>query len=156
MLYSMRQGAHVDAAHCVVCALCNAFSDVAESELPGTGDAGNWHTMFEEANRDLLGPRESTGFLQEDVPPIEKEAMGWCGFCGNRCGWVECGACNGKGAYVTKPGLAGVSGVVGLARCKSCFGWKATPCLICGVKDRTEWMEWQEYARRNPAKVSKG
>eukprot|EP00850_Spirogloea_muscicola_P013171 SM000088S23712 [mRNA] locus=s88:228605:228912:- [translate_table: standard] len=67
---------------------------------------------------------------------------------------MECGRCGGAGAYPTKPGLAGVSSKVGMARCKSCFGRKVVPCLICGLPDPDAWTAWQEYAKRWPCSVA--
>lgn len=74
----------------------------------------------------------------------------WCSLCGNGGGWMKCGRCMGEGFFSTRPGLAGVKGKVGWARCKTCFGHTVVPCLICGIPDVGKWKQWLEHARRHP------
>lgn len=128
------------------------YSDDMDVETPS--EAYNWDTVFSGADDARLGPGPSTGLLEDFLPlPLESKALGWCGLCGIRSGWIDCGACGGLGAYPTKPGLAGKSGIVGLARCKTCYGWCKVPCILCGVKGRKEWAQWQEGVRRRPKKT---
>lgn len=128
------------------------FSD--DEDVSSRADEYNWETVFSGADDARLGPGTTTGLLEDSLPLLlGSKALGWCGLCGGRSGWIACGACDGLGAYPTKPGLGGKSGVVGLARCKTCYGWRKVPCILCGVKDRKEWARWQESARRRPNKV---
>lgn len=86
--------------------------------------------------------------LSDGAPGGTEEV--WCGLCGDRGGWCTCGRCMGEGGFPTRPGLAGVKGKVGWARCKTCFGQTVVPCLFCGISDATEWKLWLEEARRHP------
>lgn len=100
-----------------------------------------------------LGPYPPTGFHVDKNPvPLGSEEDGWCGLCGVRSGWMQCGRCSGEGDYLTLPGRAGVKDKVGRARCKMCFGRGAVPCVLCGLPDMERWNQWHAYAKRNPVK----
>lgn len=68
--------------------------------------------------------------LGPDLRPRE------CVLCIDGRGVVECHNCDGQGCYYTKPGLAGKSNTVGVARCKMCNGTgkevrrQALVCLV--------------------------
>jgi len=82
---------------------------------------------------------------------IQLNGGGWCSLCGNGGGWMKCGRCMGEGGFSTRPGLAGVKGKVGWARCKTCFGHTVVPCLICGIPDVAKWKQWLQHARQHPS-----
>lgn len=118
--------------------------------------------LLADADESLICPRPSifdpntAGLSTEGESLLQSEEIGWCSLCGTRSGWMECGTCDGKGGYPTKPGLAGVSGKVGWARCKSCYGRKRVPCFMCGMgmPNLERWLNWQKKAKRWPVKTA--
>lgn len=65
------------------------------------------------------------------LTPLPKNFV-FCPLCGRGHGVMECQKCGGKGVVLTRPGGAGVAGVVGKARCSICNGVGKVPCLLCG------------------------
>lgn len=118
-----------------------------------------WDNIFGEVDETKLGPNAPTVptyiFEDEELVPLSgSDEAKWCSLCGSGEGWAHCAACNGTGIYLTAPGLAGKSKLVGEARCKSCYGRGVVPCFICGITDPKEWMEWHQHARRWPKKIN--
>lgn len=76
--------------------------------------------------------------VDSDCGNIEKK---WCSLCGGSSGWMTCGKCEGEGGFSTRPGLGGVKDKVRWALCKTCFGRKIIPCLLCGCQDLKTWQQ---------------
>lgn len=55
----------------------------------------------------------------------------FCELCGTGDGVMVCTKCDGDGVVRTRRGGAGVSGVVGTARCSMCNGIGSVPCPQC-------------------------
>lgn len=85
-------------------------------------------------------------FVDSDSGNIENK---WCSLCGERSGWMTCGKCEGEGGFSTRPGLGGVKGKVRWALCKTCFGRKTIPCLLCGSQDLKTWQQSLKGANKD-------
>jgi hypothetical protein len=114
-----------------------------------------WETLFGDLDETQLGPQEpfcGKPCLVDSEPMniMGTEEHEWCVLCGFGEGWSQCAGCEGSGSFHTKPGLAGVSKMVGKARCKICYGRGVIPCGLCGIPEEKEWLKWQQHARRWP------
>eukprot|EP00249_Psilotum_nudum_P010406 c22521_g2_i3 orf=162-683(-) len=74
----------------------------------------------------------------------------WCALCGSSNGQMTCNYCMGEGGYATRPGLAGMRGKVGWARCKNCLGYKSVPCILCTFPDLENLNNWSDDVRCHP------
>ena len=79
---------------------------------------------------------EKRGAEVPKLTPLPKSFV-FCPLCGRGHGVMKCGKCGGKGVVLTRPGGAGVAGVVGKARCSICNGLGKVPCLLCGGNEST-------------------
>lgn len=102
------------------------LDNVAENPLSATAK-GNYE-------RDGIRSDEKNEKRGDEVlklTPLPKSFV-FCPLCGRGHGVMKCEKCGGKGVVLTRPGGAGVAGVVGKARCSICNGLGKVPCLLCG------------------------